>query len=93
VQDTAGQERFRTITRSFYRGCHGIALVFDVTSRKSFESVSWWMQIVDQHSGESVQKMLIANKTDLDQTRVSTLNALACLRWLVRDTFIVSCRW
>ena len=35
-RDTAGQERFRTITSSFYRGTHGIILVFDVTDRNSF---------------------------------------------------------
>jgi Ras-related protein Rab-1A len=39
VQDTAGPERFRTITSSYYRGAHGVLLTFDMTSRESFEAI------------------------------------------------------
>ena len=40
IWDTAGQERFRTLTASYYRGCHGVILAFDVNVRSSFESLS-----------------------------------------------------
>ena len=46
--DTAGQERFRGIMSSYYRGAQGILVVFDVTSRKSFDSVPRWLQDVDR---------------------------------------------
>ena len=37
--DTAGQERYRTITQAYYRGSHGVLVVYDVTSRSSFEHI------------------------------------------------------
>ena len=46
--DTAGQERFRTITTSYVRGSEGILLVYDVTDRNSFESISSWMEQISQ---------------------------------------------
>ena len=39
IWDTAGQERFRTLTSSYYRGCHGIVLVFDVNDRATFDAL------------------------------------------------------
>ena len=42
--DTAGQDRFRTITSTYYKGAHGIMLVYDVTDRESYESLKFWMQ-------------------------------------------------
>jgi len=41
--DTAGQEKFRTITSAYYKGAQGIILVFDVTDRKSFDDVKNWI--------------------------------------------------
>ena len=61
--DTAGQERFRTITTSYFRGCQGILLVYDITVRKTFENVSNWMdQINTVNDGQHVCKILIGNK-------------------------------
>ena len=48
IWDTAGQERFRTITTSYVRGSEGILLVYDVTDRNSFESISSWMEEISQ---------------------------------------------
>ena len=48
IWDTAGQERFRTITTSYVRGSEGILLVYDVTDRNSFESISSWMEQISQ---------------------------------------------
>lgn len=46
--DTAGQDRFRTITSTYYKGAHGIMLVFDVTDRESFDSLKFWLQEVQK---------------------------------------------
>ncbi|CAM9880082.1 unnamed protein product, partial [Ectocarpus sp. 12 AP-2014] len=42
IWDTAGQERFHVITRTYYRGAHGIALAYDVTDDDSFKNVNYW---------------------------------------------------
>jgi Ras-related protein Rab-8A len=49
VWDTAGQERFRTITTAYYRGADGIALVYDVTDRRTFENIRAWMREIGTH--------------------------------------------
>ena len=42
LQDTAGQERYRTITTAYYRGAMGFILMYDVTNEESFNSVHDW---------------------------------------------------
>merc|ERR1712066_867652 len=69
IWDTAGQERFRTITTAYYRGAAGIMLVYDVTSERSFDNIQNWMRNIDEHAAEDVQKMIIANKCDLEDKR------------------------
>ena len=68
--DTAGQERFRTITSSYYRGAHGIIVVFDVTDQESFNNVKQWLNEIDRYANESVNKLLVGNKSDLTGKRV-----------------------
>lgn len=71
IWDTAGQERFRTLTSSYYRGAQGIILVYDVARKETFDSLSMWLQEVEQYSmggGKEVVKLLVGNK--VDQTRV-----------------------
>ncbi len=68
-RDTAGQERFRTITHNYYRGAHGIALIYDVTNDPSFLGVRNWISGVKQYADESVAMVLIGNKCDLAATR------------------------
>jgi len=70
VWDTAGQERFRTITHNYYRGAHGIALVYDVTQDGSFSNIRKWIQDVRTYAEDSVNIVLIGNKSDLDNKRV-----------------------
>lgn len=67
IWDTAGQDRFKTITSSYYRGAHGIIVTYDLTDRDSFAKVSEWMQEVDKHSDKNVSKILVGNKKDLEE--------------------------
>lgn len=63
--DTAGTESFRSITRSYYRGAAGALLVYDVTSRASFEHARGWLNDVREHADPNLTCILVANKVDL----------------------------
>jgi len=69
IWDTAGQERFRTITSSYYRGAHGIIIVYDVTDLDSFNNVKQWLKEIDRYACENVNKLLVGNKSDLQDKR------------------------
>jgi len=77
--DTAGQEHYRSITRSFYRKSQGAIVVYDVTSSKTFDRLNSWIQDVKDAAGnENTQILLVGNKTDLASEReVSTEDGIA----------------
>lgn len=70
IWDTAGQENFRSITRSYYRGAISAFLVYDVTKRESFEHLTNWIEEARHNGNQHMSIMLIGNKTDLDTDRV-----------------------
>ena len=62
--DTAGQEKFRTITRTYFKGAHGAVIVYDITNRSSYTNVHNWVQDIDKYSPLGIAKLLIGNKWD-----------------------------
>uniref|UniRef100_A0A1D5Q7A4 RAB2A, member RAS onco family n=1 Tax=Macaca mulatta TaxID=9544 RepID=A0A1D5Q7A4_MACMU len=62
IWDTAGQESFRSITRSYYRGAAGALLVYDITRRDTFNHLTTWLEDARQHSNSNMVIMLIGNK-------------------------------
>ena len=70
--DTAGQEKFRSMTTSYYRGVNVIIIVFDVTSQISFEHVKDWMNNIKQFAKIGVMKVIVGNKIDLKDERIVT---------------------
>jgi len=70
IWDTAGEDRMKTMTYSYYRGCHVILVVFDVTERKSFQNVTTWVECIDKFAKSNVLRILVGNKTDLEDKRV-----------------------
>ncbi|XP_073033801.1 ras-related protein RABC2a-like [Primulina eburnea] len=72
IWDTSGQERFRTLTSSYYRGAHGIILVYDVKRRDTFTNLSdvWAKELELYSTNLDCIKMLIGNKVDREAERV-----------------------
>mmetsp|Transcript_10181 Transcript_10181/g.29670 ORF Transcript_10181/g.29670 Transcript_10181/m.29670 type:complete len:253 (+) Transcript_10181:140-898(+) len=69
IWDTAGQESFRSITRSYYRGAAGALLVYDITRRETYNHLTSWLDDARTHSNSNMTIMLIGNKSDLEQRR------------------------
>ena len=73
IWDTAGQERFAPLVSSYFRGGHGVAIVYDIANRQSFERVNHWANLMRDHANEAVEMMILGNKSDLDSREVSVL--------------------
>ena len=75
IWDTAGHEKFRTITTSYYKSAHAIIVLYDITDEISFEHIKNWMIDIDKFAKQGVLKVLIGNKTDLEEQRKVTKDA------------------
>ncbi|CAI2378895.1 unnamed protein product [Moneuplotes crassus] len=69
IWDTAGQESFKSITRSYYRGAAGALLVYDITRRETFNHISTWLDEVRQNGNSDMVIIMIGNKSDLESKR------------------------
>ncbi|CAB1326901.1 unnamed protein product [Coregonus sp. 'balchen'] len=82
-RDTAGQERFNSITSAYYRGAKGIVLVYDITKQETFDDLPKWMKMIDknlplispvigQYASEEAELLLVGNKLDCETDRIIT---------------------
>ena len=72
--DTAGQETYKSITRSYFRGASGALLVFDITRRATFQSVTSWLHDLRQIAEDGIVVVLVGNKLDLASSSSLTAN-------------------
>ncbi|KAI5616471.1 ras-related protein Rab-12 isoform X1 [Silurus asotus] len=70
LRDTAGQERFNSITSAYYRGAKGIIVVYDITKQETFEDLPKWMKMIDKYASEEAELLLVGNKLDCEADRV-----------------------
>ena len=69
VWDSAGQERFRNITKSYFQSSDGLLVVYDIADKESFEKISFWMNSIKNYAPENVKLILVGNKCDLVNER------------------------
>lgn len=69
IWDTAGQEAFQAITRTYYKGAVGALLVYDITRRETFTHITKWLEEVKLNSSKSIVIILIGNKKDMENKR------------------------
>ena len=70
--DTAGSERYLSITRGYYNNSACAIIVYDITNIKSFEHVSKWVEECQQTNGKNIYMILVGNKDDLKDNRKIT---------------------
>ena len=69
IWDTAGQERFRNIVSTYYKGGHGIMMVYDITDLESFRYLDSWLKEIEKNASKNVYKILVGNKNDMEKER------------------------
>ena len=72
IWDTAGQEKYRSITSSYYKGAQGCLLVYDITRKETFDNIDKWFSELKNSSNSDITAILIGNKCDLSNERKVT---------------------
>lgn len=71
IWDTAGQEKYRSMTRGYLRDSHGVFLVFDLSNKKSFDSLNSWLEEINNSDiNKKCVKILIGNKSDCNEKEI-----------------------
>ncbi len=68
IWDTAGQEKFRRVVETYYKGGKGVLICFDITNRKTFEELEYWRSTSTKHIPDA-SFILVGNKADLEEQR------------------------
>jgi small GTP-binding protein len=92
--DTAGQEQFKSINKSYYRESAGIIIAFDITRRSTFDSISHWINEIKNNLDvdiSEVEIMIIGNKTDLEKQRVVSHHDVKKLEEMCNFTYMETC--
>ena len=69
IWDTAGQETYRSITRTYYKSSTCAFIIYDITDRKSFSNITSWLNECKEMCYKDILICLVGNKTDLEEKR------------------------
>ena len=69
IWDTAGQERFRAVTSCYFRGAHGVILVYDVTQTRTFDNIRFHLSQAIKFTADDQPMIMVGNKCDLVEQR------------------------
>ena len=68
LMDTAGQEKYRAMAKSYYKNAHGVLFVFSMNDKESFDKINEWIEWFKNNNGkgEDVSKYLVGTKNNLE---------------------------
>ena len=69
IWDTAGQEKYKSLTKAYYKGALGALVIYDITQKITFENIDKWISDLKISADEKVSIILIGNKSDLEEKR------------------------
>lgn len=69
IWDTYGQERFNCLSKAYYRETNACIVLFDITDRKSYEQVEFWMDELSKNTSDNLVRALVGCKSDLEDLR------------------------
>lgn len=69
IWDTAGEERYRALTRQYYRSSNGIILLFDLTDKRTFENLPQWINDISANCTSNSEIFIVGNKMDMIDSR------------------------
>ena len=69
IWDTAGQEKFKSITINYFRSSNGFIYVYDITDRDSLRNLEFWINLTKENTDSNVINFLVGNKSDLENKR------------------------
>jgi small GTP-binding protein len=72
IWDTAGTEKYRSITNAYYKGAKGAFVVYDISRKTSFNNIDKWLFDLKNNGDENINIILIGNKIDLEHQREVT---------------------
>ena len=70
IWDTAGEERYRNITKNYFQHCNGFIITYDIGNNNSFEQVKYWINQIAEKSDQKANCILVGNKCDLTEREV-----------------------
>ena len=72
IWDTAGADRFRSITKNYFKGASGMVLIYDITNKESFYNIKNWINQIREEASDKIPIILVGNKIDNEKKRIIT---------------------
>ena len=79
IWDTAGQDRFKTIAKNYFKGANAVIFVFDVNHKNTIEKIKFWINSVKDNSSNDIIEVIVGNKIDIEGKREVTKEQMKSL--------------
>ena len=79
IWDTAGQDRFKTIAKNYFKGANAVIFVFDVNHKNTIEKIKFWINSVKDNSSNDIIEVIVGNKIDIEGKREVTKEQMQSL--------------